>query len=85
MRSTTEQNPWIIASGGRTKVQVLPSPPPQQQVQVQVLVPLQEFQLQVVRLLLLEQLQERPPLRQALLDTHLHSSCFRRPVESIEG
>ena len=79
MRSTTEQNPWIIASGGRTKVQVLPSLPPQP-----LLVPLQESQLPVVRLLLLEQPLLRLPL-QALRDTRRHSSCSPRPVNSIEG
>jgi len=58
MRSTTEQNPWIIASGGRTKVRVLPSPPPQPLV----LVHLRESQLLVARLLLLEQRLEHLPL-----------------------
>ena len=85
MRSTTEQNPWIIAgSSGRTKVPVLPSPPPQPLVLVLVLVHLRESQLPVARLLLLEQRRERLPLW-APLDTRRRSSCSPRPVDSVEG
>ena len=81
MSSTTEQNPWTIASSRRTKVQVLPSPPPQP---LEVLVPLRESQLPVARLPLLEQRLQRLPL-QALPDTRLHSSCSPRPVNSTKG